>query len=156
MHGTRGTSNFRSAVIFVAMAVALNGCLKDKDETSSDQDIGSDNQLSGSVGDGPVVGALMTVRRNDGQVRIQSQSDVNAGYDITARTKGRYYPLTIRAIGGTDLVTNSAPDFDLVGAVLNPGKRTIANVNPFTTLVIEVARALPGGLTSENILTAES
>jgi len=156
MHGTRGIGNIRNAAIIAVAAFALSGCLGEDGFTKSPDENISQHQLSGSVGDGPVIGALMSVRRSDGQKIAEFESDTNADYNITVHTKSKNYPLTIEALGGIDQVTNSAPDFDLVGAVLEQGDSTIANVNPFTTIAIEVARELPGGLTSENIATAES
>ena len=156
MHGTRGIGNIRNAAIFAAAASALSGCVGEDGFTKSHEENASQHQLSGSVGDGPVVGALMSLRRSDGQLLAEFESDTNADYNVTVNTKSKNYPLIIEALGGIDLVTNSAPDFDLVGAVLEQGDSTIANVNPFTTIAIEVARELPGGLTPQNIATAES
>ena len=156
MHGTRGIGDNRNTAIIAVAAFALSGCLGEDGFTKSPEENVSEHRLSGSVGDGPVIGALMSVRRSDGQILAEFESDTNADYNITVNTKSKNYPLTIEALGGIDLVTNSAPDFDLVGAVLEPGDSTIANVNPFTTIAVEVARELPGGLTPENIATAES
>ena len=155
MHGTQGISNIRNTVFIVALAFFLSACVSEKEPKSNEQ-IVSDNRLIGSVGDGPVVGAAISVRGNDGKLLAGIESDANANYYVLVQTKGQNYPLTVDAVGGIDLVTNDSPDFDLVGAVLEPGDLTVANVNPFTTLIVEVARELPGGLTSENILTAES
>jgi hypothetical protein len=63
--------------------------------------------------------------------------------------------LAIDARNGTDLVTNTAPDFDLLGAVFEPGKKSVANVNPFSTFAVELARDLPGGIDKTNLVTAE-
>jgi len=156
MHGTRGIGNIRNVAVIAAAASALSGCLGGEDGFTKSSESASEHQLSGSVGDGPVVGARMSLRRSDGQLLAEFESDTNADYNVTVNTKSNHYPLIIEAIGGIDLVTNSAPDFDLAGAVLEQGGSTIANVNPFTTIAIEVARDLPGGLTPGNIATAES
>ena len=136
-------------------AVVLSGCLMDEEKAETGDELLSDNELSGSVGDGPVISAAMRVMRNDGVVLVELESDANAGYNVTIRTKGKYYPLMIDARGGTDLVTNRAPDFVLLGAVRQPGTKTVANVNPISTLAIELTRDLPGGITKENLATAE-
>ena len=72
----------------------------------------------------------MCILRNDGVELMQLDSDANASYNISVRTKGKYYPLGIDARNGTDIVTNTAPDFDLLGARFEPGKKSVANVNP--------------------------
>ncbi|MBU2677377.1 MAG: fibronectin type III domain-containing protein, partial [Gammaproteobacteria bacterium] len=133
----------------------LSGCLMGEEESKSDDEVVADNELSGSVGDGPVIGATMRIKRNDGVELAQLESDASASYNITIRTKGKYYPLSVDARNGTDLVTNTAPDFDLLGAVLEPGKKSVGNVNPFSTFAVELARDLPGGIDKTNLLTAQ-
>ena len=140
MHGTRGTSNIRGAALCVALAVPLSGCLGFDEESEADKEVAADNRLMGSVGDGPVIGALMSVKSSDGQMLAEFESDANASYDVLVRANSQNYPLTIEALGGTDIVTNNAPDFALAGAALGPADLTVANVNPFTTFVVEVAR----------------
>ena len=154
MHGTRGTGHIRMAATIVAMAFALGGCEFDQEATSNEE-ILEESELSGSVGDGPIVGAAMRVLRNDGKLLGEIESDASASYNILIRTKGKYYPLTIVSTGGTDLVTNQAPDFGLLGAALDPGKKNVANVNPFSTLAVEVARDLPGGINKTNLLLGQ-
>jgi hypothetical protein len=48
------------------------------------------------------------------------------------------YPIKLRAVGGTDLVTQRAPDFALETLVMRPDQ-TVANLSPFSTLVSKVA-----------------
>ena len=76
----------------------------------------------------------MSLRRSDGQLLAEFESDANADYNVTVNTKSKNYPLSIEALGGIDLVTNNAPDFDVAGAVLERADSTIANVNPFSTI----------------------
>ncbi|MBN1237563.1 MAG: hypothetical protein JXB36_03630, partial [Gammaproteobacteria bacterium] len=109
-------------------------------------------ELSGSVGDGPVAGADLTVYTNGGEEIERTVSDQTAAYNVQVRTKGKHYPLLIEATGGTDLVTNVAPDFKLAGAALGPGRNEVANISPFSTLAVAIAQELPGGLTTENIV----
>jgi hypothetical protein len=86
---------------------------------------------------------------------MQLESDSNASYNISVRTKGKYYPLSIDARNGTDIVTNTSPDFDLLGAVFEPGKKSVANVNPFSTFAVELARDLSGGINKTNLEAAQ-
>lgn len=149
--------DLRNLVTVSAMALMLSGCLVDEEVAleNSQANTDTDYEISGSVGDGPVVGAAMRVTRNDGFVLAEFQSDASAGYNIVVRTRGKYYPLMIDAEDGTDLVTNLNPDFTLLGAALEPSKKSVANVNPFSTLTIEIARDLPDGFTKSNIQAAQ-
>jgi hypothetical protein len=128
---------------------------EEDDTSSAAAAVEEEYELSGSVGDGPVVSAAMRVLQNDGVILSEFQSDSSAGYNIVVKTKGRYYPLTVDATGGTDLVTNQPPDFRLVGAALEPSKKYVVNVNPFSTLIMEMARDLSGGQTKANIYAAQ-
>ena len=156
---TRCVRPFRNAATFATMALFLNGCLMqdniEDEDLAANAAIESDFELSGSVGDGPVVGAAMRIFQNDGVLLKELESDAAAGYNILVRTKGKYYPLTIDARNGIDIVTNLAPDFVLLGAALEPSKKYVVNVNPFATLAMEVAADLPGGRTKSNIYAAQ-
>jgi hypothetical protein len=50
----------------------------------------------------------------------------------------------------------TSPDFDLFGAALEPGKKSVANVNPFSTVAYELARDMSGGVSKSNLVIAES
>lgn len=156
MHGTQQSSFIRNAATLTIILIIVGGCLMDEEESKADAETLIDHELSGSVGDGPVIGASMRILRNDGVELMQLDSDANASYNITVRTKGKYYPLGIDARNGMDIVTNTAPDFDLLGAVFEPGKKSVANVNPFSTFAVELARDLSGGVNKTNLETAQS
>ena len=159
MRGTLCIGAFRNAATVITTALFLGGCLiQDKnedDDVAFEVAIEDEFELSGSVGDGPVVGASMRVISNDGSILNEFESDASAGYNIVVKTKGKYYPLTVDARGGIDIVTNLAPDFVLIGAALEPSKKVVVNVNPYSTLAMEIATDLPGGRTKENIYTAQ-
>ncbi|NNC57230.1 MAG: hypothetical protein HKO12_06695, partial [Woeseiaceae bacterium] len=155
MKGMQQSSFIRNATTLAIISLALSGCLMGEEESTSAAETFVDHELSGSVGDGPVIGANMRVLRNDGVELMQLESDVNASYNITVRTKGKYYPLGIDARNGTDIVTNTAPDFDLLSAVFEPGKKSVANVNPFSTFAVELARDLSGGVNKANLQAAQ-
>ena len=136
MKGIDRSSLIRNTATLTIISLVLSGCLMGEEDAKSGEEAAADHELTGSVGDGPVIGASMRILRNDGVELTQLQSDSNAGYNITVRTKGKYYPLGIDARNGTDLVTNTAPDFDLLGAVFEPGKKSVANVNPYSTFAV--------------------
>lgn len=108
--------------------------------------------ISGSVGDGPVTGATITVRDANNALVTTTSSDAQAKFSvqIPANTP---FPLTLAASGGTDIVSNSAPTFNLVSTALTPGNAT-ANINPYSTLIVKTARDMAGGLTQENLSAA--
>jgi hypothetical protein len=155
MKGIYRSGCIRNAATLMVFSFLLSACLTDEEEAEPVDEIATDNELSGSVGDGPIVGATMRILRNDGVELSQLDSGADASYNITIRTKGKYYPLGVDARNGTDIVTNTEPDFDLLGAVLEPGKKSVANVNPFSTFAVELARDLPGGINKTNLVTAQ-
>ena len=67
---TRCFRPFRNAATFATMALFLNGCLMqdniEDEDLAANAAIESDFELSGSVGDGPVVVAAMRIFQNDG------------------------------------------------------------------------------------------
>jgi hypothetical protein len=72
---------------------------------------------------------------------MTTSSDSTADYSLSIRTQGRNYPLTIVADGGTDIVTFREPDFKLVTTVMKPGNGQIANLNPYSTLIVKAAQS---------------
>src|SRR6185436_13768792 len=148
----------------ILFGFALQGCGGDDADAVSvgtpdpvgadDPDADIDVSVEGSVGDGPVMNAQITVRTSAGTVLQNVVGSQLAGYNVTLKTKGRFFPLFLEATGGTDLVTNLPPDFALRSSALAPRNRTTANLNPFTTLALATADQMSGGATAANIRTA--
>jgi len=109
--------------------------------------------FSGTVVDGPVVGATLRFYDRDNNLIQTVTSDVYANYSASIKAKGNAYPLTIEVEGGTDLVTGRALDFRLTSFIPHPTKKQV-NITPFTTLIVESARSMPGGVNSDNIAAA--
>ncbi|HEY5646246.1 MAG TPA: hypothetical protein VIS76_09905 [Pseudomonadales bacterium] len=109
--------------------------------------------LSGSVGDGPIVGADILVEDARGRVLLTTESDAYAAYEVRI-AGGTPLPVTIRVSGGTDLVTGRAADFELLGATFGSGPVTL-NASPYTTLAVRTAWCM-GALTPENLTLAWS
>lgn len=120
---------------------------------SSDGEDIIDAQISGSVGDGPVVGARIRVYTDAGVLIAESTSSGSADYNLAIKTKGKNFPLRVVADQGTDLVTGDAPDFELVSRITLPNARSISNLNPFGTLIYGMARK-SGGVTDTRIENA--
>ncbi len=137
-------------------ASTLSGCLSEKDQ--GDDPDGSrivQNNIGGSVGDGPLVGATILISSSSGDQLAELVSDSTADYSTTVTTAVGNYPLRIMATGGTDLVTSTGPDFDLLGAVPSSGFETTANVNPFSTLAVLIAEEA-GTFTASGLSAAEA
>jgi uncharacterized membrane protein YgcG len=116
--------------------------------------LGSNSKLvlKGSVGDGPIIQAEVTISDRNGAVIATIYSDDHANYTLDIEAKP-VYPLLITVKGGTDIISNRKPDFTLVSFALDPSIST-ANINPFSTLIAKIAEKLPGGLTVDNIQAA--
>jgi len=152
---------FHAFKLFVPLflGLALQGCGGGDDDTAAaastaDLEADIDVAVDGSVGDGPVIGAQIAVRARDGTVLQNVVGTQTAGYNVTLKTKGKYFPLFLTATGGTDLVTNLPPDFTLRGTAIEPRARATANLNPFTTLALATAEQMGDGPTAANIRTA--
>ncbi|MGB5299881.1 MAG: hypothetical protein WBN48_14240, partial [Thiogranum sp.] len=107
-----------SRISLLVFSFLLSACDLDSSSDSfsqSSNDVSSDTlvtaSFSGSVGDGPVVAATLKIYDRDGNLVNTLTSDITAKYSAKIRTKGNAYPLTIEVDGGTDLVTQLAPDF---------------------------------------------
>jgi len=159
MKGTQGFGNSLSrAAIIITAAISLAACSSGGEgdyDSAWVGDINSDVAVSGSVGDGPTVNATVTIRKNNGEELASFKSDTSASYNVELSVSQRHFPLLVDATGGTDIVTNAAPDFVLRSAVLSAEGTVTANVNPFSTFAYEIARDLNGGLTRENLIAAE-
>ena len=153
-----------TGLVFTSVLV-LSGCLDNDDEVSAEATAADDEvvemTLSGSVGDGPIVGGTVVVYDANGELvsekgdrrgnRNRTKSDSEAGYELTLRLSGSQYPITAMVSDGTDIVTGTTPDFTLVSTVLNRRDGSTANLNPFGTLAINIAEKMEGGLTRANL-----
>ena len=125
----------------------------DEEEPPPSGDTTVTNRITGSVGDGPITGATLRVRNNRNQVLEETQSSATADYSVTVKTQGNQYSLTVEAFGGTDIVSQRAPDFRLYSAITNPRNNTVSNLNPYGTLIFGAAQK-SGGLSSSTISAA--
>ncbi len=112
-----------------------------------------DNEVTGSVGDGPVVGANLKFYNKYGSLLNSNTSDETAGYNVTIREKGKNYPVRFFASRGTDLVTGAEPDFEMVSVVMRASRKTHGNLNPHSTLMVKIAQRL-GDLNDVNYVKA--
>lgn len=103
--------------------------------------------ISGSVGDGPVTNATITIVDANGSEIGTTTSDSAASYNFILPA-GVAMPVEIRATGGLDLVTGRMLDFDLVSIATNP-QQTNLNISPLTTLEYEISRCLPDGVPTD-------
>jgi len=146
----------RNVTTAAVSAALLGGCLSDsKDEEIANAPPTTGVVVSGSVGDGPVVGANIDIRDAAGNLMAQMQSDANASYNISISAVSGDFPLALEASGGSDLVTNQAPDFMLKGAAFDSGAQTVANLSPFSTFAVMLTEYLAGGATANNLENAQ-
>ncbi len=134
-------------LFFCALTLVAAACSSGSEEGSSD-DLLNAFTFSGSVGDGPIVGAEITVIDAEGNLVTSTTSDDGANYsvEIPGQTP---LPVTVRVQGGTDLVTQRASDFELVAALHTVGTQTV-NVSPLTTLAVRAAEC-SGDVSPENL-----
>jgi hypothetical protein len=161
MKGTQGfgRASIRAAILITAaFSLTFAGCSSSSEgeyDSAWVGDINKDVNVSGSVGDGPLVNATVTLFKKNGEELASFKSNGSASYDVALSISERHFPLLIEATGGTDLVTGKAPDFVLRSAVLSARDQVTANVNPFSTIAYELAKDLNGGVTRNNLLAAE-
>lgn len=110
--------------------------------------------LTGSVGDGPIIGATIRVFDKNRNLLETGVSDDSASYRLTTHAAAESYPLVIEASGGIDLVTNAPADFTLKSVAMSATESNRVNINPFTSIITETAFAMPGGLTRSNFTEA--
>ncbi|PCI11677.1 MAG: hypothetical protein COB71_11340, partial [Thiotrichales bacterium] len=135
-------------VAAVFICVLLTAC-GSGENNANQNDYGIVSFHQGSVGNGPTVGATITIKDKHGAVLTSGATDVYEKYNISVSAMASSYPLIIEAVGGIDPVTNSEPTLLLRSIIPAPDSR-IVNINPFTTFIVNIAEAM-GGLTPENI-----
>ena len=142
-------------LLAAVVTVPLSGCLGTSEgDTPAAAAPGAPGVvISGSVGDGPVTGATVTVYSNSGDILGAVPSDGNAFFSTTLQVADNQYPLRLVVSGGIDLVTGAAPDFEMVSVMLQPSDQQV-NINPFTTLIVSIAENQPGGLNASNVNAA--
>jgi hypothetical protein len=148
-----GIRNIYQTLILLAL-VSLAGCGGGGGGGSTLQEV---INMAGSVGDGPITGATITVKDANGTLVATTQSDASAAYQISV-PDDTAFPVTITATGGTDIVTGTSPDFTMVTVAhkkADLGSQHTANINPHSTLIVYMAQSMSGGLTTENIATAK-
>ena len=137
----------------------LSGCINDDDEFATAQVIedGDDTMevtLSGSVGDGPVVNGNIVLSNNSGTIITSKASDDSARYEIIVHVLAGEFPLIAAVDDGADLVTGTAPDFPLMAAVPTSAEGRVVNLNPMSTLIVKLSQRMDGGITAENLSSA--
>jgi len=149
----------RRSLSLSAAAIILSGCLPQGETDEPDPNPAPPSgtqahQVTGSVGDGPIVSASLSFVAVDGADLGSTTSDDSANFDITVETRDADYPLSITSTGGTDLVTDGDPDFVLKSFVSRRDTESVANLNPFTAFAFETARDMSGGVTVANMQQA--
>ena len=144
---------------FLFLSACGGGGSGESSGTTSENSAQSTNEdiitLHGSVGDGPIVGATVQVFDKDNHLLTERSSDNTANYQLSVLVSRNAYPLILEASGGMDIVTGGQPDFTLKSIVLTPSAKKQANINPFSTMIVEMATNMPGGTTATNVASAK-
>ncbi len=136
------------AVLIITISL-LTACGGGSGGNSSEGNLATSIKISGSVGDGPVTGATITIMDANGDIVATTISDETANYEAEI-PENATYPLIIVSTGGTDMVSGTIPDFEMVSLLTMPEERN-ANINPFSTLIVKTAQAMPEGINPTNI-----
>ena len=115
--------------VFVCSIFILAAC--------SDNGSSRNTVITGTVLDGPIVGATVVVYDVHGQVILTTTSDDAANYRVDIPVDAQL-PVRVEISGGTDLVTGRAADFRMEALVNETGEQTV-NVSPLTTLAVQAA-----------------
>lgn len=114
--------------------------------------------ITGSAGDGPVVGGAVSVTDANGAsvatIPTNPTTDSQAKFSFIVPS-ATPVPLIITVTGGTDIVTGAVQDFPLTTAVVTLPENAVitGNANPLSTLIVESARA-HGALTPASLVAA--
>ena len=84
MHGRNRIFAARSALVITILSVTLNGCLSEEKSEAEEQlvqEMLSDHELTGSIGDVSIVVALVRVLAKDGTELAQLESDGSASFE---------------------------------------------------------------------------
>lgn len=138
-------------LLLVVLLAGLAGCGVDNSASPpAATTSGSAILFSGSVGDGPITGAALRVFSARGNRLGTIYSDSRAKYQANITPVTADFPLWLETSGGIDLVTGRAPDFEMISVLLAPGQG-VANLNPFSTLMVLMTEKMPGGVTAGNL-----
>ncbi len=108
--------------------------------------------ISGSVGDGPIVGAKVFARDSSGIVIGVGSSDEYANYQVTVPRQSNF-PLVISSTGGIDTVSLDVPSFDLY-SIIESSQNITVNINPYSTFITKIAENMPYSFTRLNVAIA--
>lgn len=110
--------------------------------------------IRGNIGDGPVVGAKISLYNRNGDYISNQRGDALASYQIRTYTRPAH-PVQILATQGRDLVTGKPLDYTVVSTSMTP-TQSRANLNIYSTFIVSMARSMPYGLTPGNVSKATS
>ena len=126
----------RRALILALVILTVNACSSGS-EAGSSSDLLDAYSISGSVGDGPIVGAEVRLTDANGELVAIAISDAQARYKVDVPSSAKL-PITAHVAGGIDLVTQRAADFELRALVHDTGEQTL-NISPMSTLISDSA-----------------
>ncbi|MBF0347842.1 MAG: hypothetical protein HQL81_09245 [Magnetococcales bacterium] len=129
-------------VLIVPLWTFISGCGSGGGGGGADSS-GTTSKISGTVIDGPVIGARVALVNSNGKSLIAIKTGTDATYSISV-PDGTTYPLRVSVTGGTDKVTEEAPA--AMDSLIQDASQTTANVTPMTTLIYQAVIAKAGNL----------
>ena len=124
----------------VFLITCMGACSKSESTATSPQIEAPSVVLSGTVVDGPIVDASISVLDANDATVATGLSDASARFSIEIPA-GTRYPITLKAESGTDLVTGRTSDFQMHSTLTNP-QQTIGNISLLGTVISSAARPL--------------
>jgi len=113
--------------------------------------------IAGKVTDGPINNGLVTFVDANGAVvntgaEVRTTTDGTGSYSVDF-PESAAVPVTVTITGGTDSVTGEAQSI-AISSIMTDAKSPVVNVNPFTTLALEIVKASGGAVTAQSLAAA--
>ena len=139
--------------IILTATLAINLALINS-QTFAATSINSGIVIRGAIGDGPVVGAKISLSNRNGSYIANQRTDRRANYQIRTYTRPAY-PVQILATQGRDLVTGKPLTYTVMSTSLAP-TQSRANLNIYSTFLVSMTRSMKYGLTPGNVSKAKT
>jgi hypothetical protein len=139
-------AKFKTLLMVFVCSVALASCGSGTNPSSfralPAPDLNNTQPFDSSVVKGPLQDAIVSAIDANGNQAITSFTAIESSFDLAVAVDA-VYPVVVQTEGGTDSITGqdvSTISLILKGALFS-ADQTSVNVNPFSTLMIEIAQA---------------
>lgn len=145
----KSVTNISKIILTATLAINL-ALINTQSLAATSTNTGTD--IRGNIGDGPVIGAKISLYNRNGVYISNQRKDALANYHIRTYTRPAY-PVQIFATRGRDLVTGKPLDYAVASTSLAP-TQSRANLNIYSTFIVSMARNMKYGLTPSNVSKA--